>query len=178
MYQTPRLPNRIRRSELSQSQTYSQVDSIVCHNLCLDRRGSQVGREAAAAVSAGLSRMLSRGIENSSPRIHEHHEVELSSGRVSVTPNNRASSRSDGSKKFVTTVRNFGSSVDDESCPRDPDASFDGPSGDSNRIAQRIQHRDFIDEDEDLESQASPNPPRQDTSDSGHTYLHIFLNHI
>jgi hypothetical protein len=185
----------VENSETEESQSphplllLSQKPIAAVLRVASNRRGSQVGREAAAAVSAGLNRMLSRGIEdrtsNNSPRVHE---VDLSSGRTageeggttggategrdgrSRTPPRNVSSRTENSKKFMTTVRNFGSSVDDDSTHiREPDSLKDtstrreGPGG-----ARGGEDHYFDEEEEDLESssnyvfspiQDSPSPP-------------------
>lgn len=111
--------------------------------------------------------MLSRGIENYSP---EQHEVELTSRRMSMTPDNRTSSRSEGSRKYFSTVRNFGSSVDDES-DRQESESFSERyyrlhMGTTSKMTENKKPREFIDENEDVESQVPPNPHVHDLSDS------------
>jgi hypothetical protein len=130
-------------------------------NLLSNRRGSQVGREAAAAISAGLNRMLSRGIETISPRIQDQHEADLSSGRVQLTSDSatrKISSRSDKSRKFTTTVRNFGSSVDDDSTHiREPGGS--GKENNSGRVVEMNYQREYFEEDEEeLETSNYPSP--------------------
>jgi hypothetical protein len=105
--------------------------------------------------------MLSRGIETISPRIQDQHEADLSSGRVQLTSDSatrKISSRSDKSRKFTTTVRNFGSSVDDDSTHiREPGGS--GKENNSGRVVEMNYQREYFEEDEEeLETSNYPSP--------------------
>lgn len=131
-----------------------------------------MGQEAAAAVSAGLNRILSNGFETTSPQIQCRHEVEVSSERVPTTsefPSRKVSSRSDQSRKFTTTVRNFGSSVDDDSAHiREPDSIRETPMRGEKEIeiGEMEYHRGCFKEDEEEFETFNSHSPIQEATPS------------
>ena len=81
------------------------------HYYDVDRRGSRVSVEAAAAISAGLTRLLSRGLESMSPR-SQYPTEEAMSGRIFVTAD--PPTFSERPRKFTSPVRNFESVTDED----------------------------------------------------------------